>query len=65
MNKLRISYTETKNGELKGGVEMSADAGFVLEALANVLKITAETYEVSLEQLLKDLWTTYHVQNRV
>ena len=54
MNGLRVSLTE-RQGEIRGSVQATGDGVFRLEALALVVRILAEKWEVRPEELLNDL----------
>lgn len=56
--KLRISLTE-QNGEIKGQIETPPHPEFVLEALALVVEIIAQKWEVPVNKLLEDVWATH------
>ena len=55
MNKMRVSLTEKVAGELRGTIECSGDAPFMLEALAEIVEVLAADYNVHPCTLLNDL----------
>ena len=54
--KLRVSLTQQRD-EIKGTIELPGDPAFVLEALALVVEQTAQQFEVSPDQVVRDLYS--------
>ena len=53
--KLRASLTQSGDG-IKGVVEFGNDQAFNLEAVLIIIERISETSEVSVEDILGDLW---------
>ena len=56
--KLRISLTQDK-ADIKGTIELARDPAFVLEALALIVETVAQRSEVSVKEVLEDVWIAH------
>ena len=54
--KLRISLTQPHD-EIKGTIELPGDAPFVLDALAMIIERVAVQFEVTPEEVVRDLYS--------
>lgn len=60
--KFKTSLVQRKD-EIKGTVEISSDPVFNMEALLLIVESVAGTHEVSVKDVLQDVWNIYVKQN--
>ena len=56
--KFKTSLVQRKD-EIKGKVEISSDPVFNMEALLLIVESVADTHEVSVKDVLQDVWNIY------